>query len=913
MVKKLGFSTLIFLLLFTWDIAVGQPSATRYAQKDMGIPAYPHPIPYRQPDGSVVTVTLKGDGAIRWAEATDGYKLVKDSEGYFCYAMPDAQKGIKASTFRAADVAKRSAATASFLSSISKSIFFTPNQVQNKRNARISKLKSGGEVARAFPTSGNRKLLAILVNFSDVSMKRTKAEFDNLFNQKGYSTSGSTGSVADYFADNSFGKMALTVDVVGPYKVSKPMSYYGGNDSNDQDSYPDVMVSEAIALANKDVDFSQYDNDKDGTIDGVYVIFAGYGEEAGAPANTIWSHAWEIPAVSYDGVKISAYSCSPELFGNVEINPTANITTMGVITHEFLHVCGLPDYYDTDYEQTGGEAPALGEFEVMDAGSWNNDGKTPPYVNSYSRKMLGWGTLDSFTLKSTNTLLPHNASAKGFVASTKANEYFVFENRQKNKWDAYIPGHGMLAYHVVYDKTIWDQNTINANPQKEYFQLVDAKGSTATASSPFPGTANIKSFTTYTTPSFKNWDGSAFNMPLTNIVEQNGNILVDVKKVQYVTFLVSDGTTSIAGAQVAVDGINSLTNTSGSLTAEVSLAGSRSFTVSKQGYQPYTGTFSSENDYQQTVTLYKSVSGQHQLKLTNGTNPIPNVSVKIGATVYTSNLEGVINIPQPSGAVEAELMFNGDNRFTYSFTINPGSSITTLNFRKIVAFYQSRIGEIASIYCQIGSYGNTTLTTGAPQNIYVPSELKTLPYTTTFENGQAFTMEFSTSSNPVDTLKMSFNKYRIYTAQMPNSIPNISIKSSIGYDFTTNDQGFNTLYTPAFLPSISFSVLNDDYYKTTSVLDNQSWNSEQFVIGLVSSKSKQQVTIAPNPCVGTITIYAKDEGSELYLYNARGVLVHQQKLSTGVNYVLSGQAKPGLYIAKIKTGQLVESQKIVVL
>ena len=133
--------------------------------------------------------------------------------------------------------------------------------------------------------------------------------------------------------------MSLTVDVVGPYTVSKAMSYYGSNDSDGQDSNPDEMVAEAVALANADVDFSQYDNDKDGVVDGVYVLFAGYGEEAGAPADAIWSHAWEVyPAVTYDGVRISSYSCSPELMNNAQSNPNAIITPIGVICHEFSHV-----------------------------------------------------------------------------------------------------------------------------------------------------------------------------------------------------------------------------------------------------------------------------------------------------------------------------------------------------------------------------------------------------------------------------------------------------------------------------------------------------------------------------------------------------------------------------------------------
>jgi len=168
------------------------------------------------------------------------------------------------------------------------------------------------------------------------------------------------------------------VDVAGPYAVSQDMVYYGGESGD-----PRPMVTEVVGLADADVDYSDYDNDNDGSVDGVYIIFAGYGEEAGASEDAIWSHAWSIwPAVNYDGVEISRYSCSPELRGN----SGTSLTRIGVICHEFGHVLGAPDYYDTNYNNTGdGQFSGTGRWDMMAGGSWNNGGATPAHHNAFTK------------------------------------------------------------------------------------------------------------------------------------------------------------------------------------------------------------------------------------------------------------------------------------------------------------------------------------------------------------------------------------------------------------------------------------------------------------------------------------------------------------------------------------------------
>lgn len=515
---------LSFLSILIYHTGVCQANdSIRYGQVDLGIPAYPYPTIYTQPNGEKVTILLKGDGAFSWAETPDGYKLIARNDGTYCYAIPDAITGLKASTIQASEAGRRTSQEKLLIQSLNKSATFSASYVNDIRTSRSAALKSTTSLQKAFPTKGSRKLIAILVSFTDVPFSQNRQQFDDLFNLKGYSYNGATGSVSDYFYDSSFGQMNLSVKVVGPYQLKHSMAYYGAKSGTTNDVNPKEMVSEAVAAANADVDFSEYDNDKDGIADGIYIVFAGYGQESGASTDAIWSHAWSIPSVTYDKTQISRYSCSPELKGNANNNGINKYPThIGVICHEFLHVCGLPDLYDTDGNLSGGDAKDLGSWDPMASGSWNNQGRTPPYINCYSRLALAWGKIETLPNGSNITLLPHYSSNTAYGISTITNEYYFFENRQKKGWDSYLPSHGMIAYHMQYVDSRWKNNTINTNPNQQLFDLVEASTlSNADTYAPFPGAAKVTSFNETTNPAFVNWDGTGLNRRLVGIKEEN--------------------------------------------------------------------------------------------------------------------------------------------------------------------------------------------------------------------------------------------------------------------------------------------------------------------------------------------------------------------------------------------------------
>jgi M6 family metalloprotease-like protein len=109
--------------------------------------------------------------------------------------------------------------------------------------------------------------------------------------------------------------------------------------------------------------------------------------------------------INRDGVNINKYSCSAELRGN----SGTNISTIGVICHEFGHVCGAPDYYDTDYG-TGGQYTGTGNWDLMAGGSWNGinaAGDCPAHVNGYQKWLYGWANPVLLSVQQQVTVFKH--------------------------------------------------------------------------------------------------------------------------------------------------------------------------------------------------------------------------------------------------------------------------------------------------------------------------------------------------------------------------------------------------------------------------------------------------------------------------------------------------------------------------
>ena len=347
----------------------------------------------------------------------------------------------------------------------------------NQRRLRRLAPRKIGEVGSI---TGKKKGLIILVNFTDVSFNASNnnALYKRIANEQNFSYGNFKGSMYDYFYAQSEGLFELTFDVVGPVTVSKAQSYYGGNDSDGNDQHPAAMVIEALKLVDSQVNFADYDWNNDKTVEQVYVVYAGQGEADGGADETIWPHEWTLSSASYygdgsgtqtlDGVKIDTYACGGELNGD------NNIAGIGTMCHEFSHCLGYPDFYDTDY--SGGQG--MGYWDLMDSGSYNDNGYQPAGYTSYERWVAGWKEPIELvnTQSITNMAALQTSGSKSYVIYNKANnnEYYLLENRQKTGWDASLPGKGLLILHVDYNSTVWNNNAPNDDPSHQRMTWVAA-------------------------------------------------------------------------------------------------------------------------------------------------------------------------------------------------------------------------------------------------------------------------------------------------------------------------------------------------------------------------------------------------------------------------------------------------------
>ena len=501
-------------LLFLFTILTGVNQLT------FGVTAYPYPVEIIQPDGTKITIILKGDEHINWAQTVDGYTIMRGSKGIYEYAVTNLKNEMTPSGIKVRNQSERSSSDIQFLRKIEKGLIYSKSQAGKLKSMSIINQKSS---EKSFQAKGSRKLLCILIGFTDKEFTKTKADFEKLFNQAGYANDNATGSVYDFYKENSFNQLDLSVTVAGPFTAAHNMAYYGANDDGN-DVNPRELVREAILQADPFVNYADFDNDGDGTVDGVYVIYAGYGEEAGASRDAIWAHAWDISPLTLDGKIVDKYSCSPELRGN---NGTG-ITRIGVICHEFGHLMGAADFYDTCYSGNEG----TGNWDVMGGGTWNNGGATPAHHNPYTKiYVYGWTTASTLTTGRMITLSDAEQNNNSFyrVNTTTPNEFYLIENRQQQKFDSYIPGHGMIIYHVDKNYVDFEDNTINVGSHQAMYPVCanaagnpPAKyGNINSGGLPFPGSSNKTSFTDATTPNFLSWAGANCYKPIENITENN--------------------------------------------------------------------------------------------------------------------------------------------------------------------------------------------------------------------------------------------------------------------------------------------------------------------------------------------------------------------------------------------------------
>ncbi|WP_417125718.1 M6 family metalloprotease domain-containing protein, partial [Prevotella pectinovora] len=432
-----------------------------------------------QSDGTTIRVSQAGDEHLHYYITEDNVPLYKAADNRYCYLTIENGK-LHNSGVLAHESAARSAKELQVMNTIHDLAPIARQMAAKKRSAakrcgRPDRLPSKDDIS---VFKGSKKALVILAAFSDKSFSKGDDAivkfYGEVLNQEGYSQNGAAGSVHDYFKDMSRGEFDLTFDIVGPVKVSKSATYYGGpSPIMGGADHIGEFITEAIKKADEkcDIDWKKYDWDDDGEVEQVFVLYAGYGQATGGPTGTIWPNAWTLDEAlqnndgnggfSIDGVFINQYACSNELYLDSGTVPMG----LGVFCHEFSHCMGLPDMYDTNY----GSTPTMGDWDLLAGGSYNGPqgiGWCPAGWTSYERAYAGWLELTELKagdiIKGMTSLEEADGKAYVIYNDNHKDEYYLLDNHKGMGWDKYTPENGLLIIHVDYDKDLFDNNIVNS-------------------------------------------------------------------------------------------------------------------------------------------------------------------------------------------------------------------------------------------------------------------------------------------------------------------------------------------------------------------------------------------------------------------------------------------------------------------
>lgn len=341
------------------------------------------------------------------------------------------------------------------------------------------------------PHTGTITIPVVLVNFKDVKFKinKPKEAFDQLFNSDTQADLGNGnylnyGSVAKYFRDMSNGAFIPKFKVYDPVTVDQPQTYYGGTHEDDnKDEDPRQLVKDALKLVEDQVtenDIKSFCSDGT-TIDCVYIVYAGLGQNDGGDGTTVWANCWTTDGATLGGKEVRWYTMSGELSPvKIKDSTIPVVNGLGVICHEFSHSLGLPDMYPTA-KSAYLDNQEMEYWDLMDGGEYTYAGFCPTAYTAFEKEQMEWQvdmvTLDSDASVTMTTSTEQGGTAYKIVNPQNDKEYLMLEYIQREGWNKHLFGNGLLVYHVCLpSETLYSGTHLNNAPGYPGMAVVPADG-----------------------------------------------------------------------------------------------------------------------------------------------------------------------------------------------------------------------------------------------------------------------------------------------------------------------------------------------------------------------------------------------------------------------------------------------------
>ena len=455
-----------------------------------------------QSDGKTINIQPTGNSISGFYVTNDDFALYS-VDGDFFYAYLDAEGNFKNSGILAHNKEERTEAENELLKgseyqNVSSRFEYEPETYRLPQSKATRGI--GSTDLATIKCTGSPKVLVVLVDFSDVQFcteevcglnpytyYNTMLNFtdpagnaDSTYFKKTYNT----GSVQQYFIDQSGGKFKPVFDVYSKiYRANNPATYYGKNYGDTPDKYLITLRSEVAAfLKNEGVDLSQYDADKDGVVDCLLTYLAGPSETTGGADDKNYDDYLKNKCISGNSYSTcGAYKISTIVFANEMYYDSSSrkiIEGIGTTCHEFSHALGLPDFYYY------GNTPYFGldYWSVMDYGLYgvnenNIPGGCPVGYTAYEKEFMGWTTIEELTegYREFKNLKSVAAGGKAYRITNPANtnEYLILESRQRDNW--YLIRSGLQIMKVKYQSKEWTDNKVNSSPD-QLCTLIPADG-----------------------------------------------------------------------------------------------------------------------------------------------------------------------------------------------------------------------------------------------------------------------------------------------------------------------------------------------------------------------------------------------------------------------------------------------------
>jgi M6 family metalloprotease-like protein len=392
----------------------------------------------------------------------------------------------------------------------------------------------------------------IMVGFLDDSLDYTAQDFEvALFDSTGATP---TGSVYDYYQWASGGRLQVTGEVVAVLQMAQTREWYAalgyGLNYSGTPNNTFGLVYDALFHSHASVDWSRYDQDRDGYVDMLWVIHAGPGAESTLDRNHFWSitsrmsGGWRAGSSFVTGqllpgsinlyYRIDRFSILPEISG---IRPGQR-AEIGVYCHEFGHALGLPDLYDTS--SLGGAANVgPGYWSLMATGGYGGNGsspESPSHIGGWGARFLGWKNSVRPNQDTTITLSPLGSGGEivEFWFQGQVNpEHFLLEMRDRSGFDRTLNAPGLIVTHVD-EAAIGARlaaNRVNAGPTPGLV-LVEADGdgdliagrNRGDAYDPFPGLGGNTALAEDTNPSTATFEGGTTTIALRDIARTGSTV-----------------------------------------------------------------------------------------------------------------------------------------------------------------------------------------------------------------------------------------------------------------------------------------------------------------------------------------------------------------------------------------------------